>query len=68
MMIRDYRPADGTEMRYPDVRRGQCPVQNVCTECIDPDVTKINYHIPGDFYVIGMEFLDHNYVDFKIII
>ncbi|XP_045209914.2 uncharacterized protein LOC123561530 isoform X2 [Mercenaria mercenaria] len=51
--IKDYN-SDGSERSYPDIRRGQCPVDEKCSECISSDISEISYHIPGDFYVIGI--------------
>ncbi|XP_045209918.2 uncharacterized protein LOC123561535 [Mercenaria mercenaria] len=51
--IKDYY-SDGTERSFPNVRKGQCPVTQVCTECIHSDMTEVDFHIPGDFYVVGI--------------
>lgn len=51
--IKDYA-VDGSERNYPNVRKGQCPVQQICEECIRSDLTKVDFHIPGDFYIIGI--------------
>lgn len=50
--IKDYG-SDGSERGYSNLRRGQCPVGEMCNECRDSDAFEINYHIPGDFYVVG---------------
>lgn len=53
--IKDYA-VDGSERNYPNVRKGQCPVQQTCDECIHSDMTEVDFHIPGDFYVVGKKF------------
>ena len=50
--IRDY-DSNGQESMFPDLRIGQCPVGQECTECIKPDIEDSYLHIPGDLYVIG---------------
>lgn len=50
--IKDYG-SDGSERGYSNLRRGQCPVGERCSECRDRDISEINYYIPGDFYVVG---------------
>ena len=50
--IRDYY-SDGSERKYPNIRKGQCPINQVCEECISAEMTEVDFHIPGDFYVVG---------------
>jgi hypothetical protein len=50
--IRDYA-SDGSERKYPNVRKGQCPIKQVCDECIRSDLAEVDFHIPGDFYFVG---------------
>ena len=50
--IRDY-DSNGQESMFPDLRIGQCPVGQECTECIKPDIEDSYLYIPGDLYVIG---------------
>ncbi|KAL4228423.1 hypothetical protein ACF0H5_011470 [Mactra antiquata] len=51
--IRDY-DADAIEKRHPNLRRGTCPRNDKCDECIMDDLKDYYFHIPGDFYIIGI--------------
>lgn len=51
--IRDYDSA-GTETTFPNLRRGQCPVKQKCSECINPNIPDLFLHVPGDLYIIGI--------------
>ncbi|KAL4228424.1 hypothetical protein ACF0H5_011471 [Mactra antiquata] len=51
--IRDY-DVDAIETRYPNLRRGTCPRNDRCDECVMEDLKDYYFHVPGDFYIIGI--------------
>ena len=51
--LRDY-DSSGAEMRFPNVRRGKCPVGQRCSECMMSHIPELVLHVPGDLYVIGI--------------
>ena len=50
--LRDY-DSNGQEKLFPNIRRGQCPVGDICLECIKQRLEDMYLHIPGDVYVVG---------------
>lgn len=51
--LRDYDQSENEKV-FPNIRKGQCPVGERCSECIRPDVPELLLHVPGDLYVVGI--------------
>ncbi|KAK3592374.1 hypothetical protein CHS0354_014407, partial [Potamilus streckersoni] len=52
-IIRNYGAGD-REMTWPNIRRAECPIGQICRECISPVTPDLILHIPGDLYVVGL--------------
>lgn len=46
----NYYREDGTA----DSRKGQCPANKRCPECLEKDIPEHKIHIPGNIYIIGI--------------